>query len=347
MEENQSIPMNSSVPDLRKLIVLNPDGTYTRLLHYPTVPADSSSSLLPVLTKDIQINSTKKTWLRIYLPRHLLHSSSNRLPLIVYYHGGSFIFFAADSTFHHDFCIIMSQRIDAVIVSIEYRRAPEHRLPAAYDDAFEALEFIKSSQEDWLTQFTDLSRCFLMGTSAGGNIAYHTGLRVCRSGRELEPLKIQGLVLHHPFFGGLERTGSELRLVNDSSLPLDGNDFMWELSLPVGYDRDHEYCNPMTASSSSSKFIREAGLRVLVLGAYGDPLIDRLVEFAKMLEENGVMMVAHFGEGSHGVELFDSLKAELLFSILKDFFTKMQLNKDNFGSDAINKKRETYHLIKK
>ncbi|XP_065869495.1 carboxylesterase 1-like [Euphorbia lathyris] len=315
---------NQTIPDLRKLIVSNPDGSYTRLLDCPTVSPNSSSSLFPVLTKDIQINSTKKTWLRIYLPRHLLHSSSNRLPLIVYYHGGGFIFFAADSTIHHDFCMIMSQRIDAVIVSVEYRRAPEHRLPAPYDHAFEALEFINSSQEDWLTQFADVSRCFLMGTSAGGNIAHHTGLRVCRSGRELEPLKIQGLVLHHPFFGGLERTGSELRLVNDSSLPLDGNDFMWKLSLPVGYDRDHEYCNPMTASGSSSKFIREAGLRVLVLGAYGDPLIDRHVEFAKMLEENGVMIVAHFGEGFHAVELFESLKAELLFPILKDFFFTSQ-----------------------
>ncbi|XP_065869482.1 carboxylesterase 1-like [Euphorbia lathyris] len=318
MAENQTIPINSSFPDLRKLIVSNPDGSYTRLLQLPTVPPNSSSS--HVLTKDIQINSVNKTWLRIYLPRHILDSSSNRLPLLVYYHGGGFIFTTADSTINHDFCIIMSQRIDAVIVSVEYRCAPEHRLPAAYDDAFEALEFIKSSQEDWLTQFTDVSRCFLMGTSAGGNIAYHTGLRVCRSGRELEPLKIQGLVLHHPYFGGLERTGSELKMGNECSFPLDGNDFLWEFSLPVGSDRDHEYCNPMGSSTNSCQFIREAGLRILVLGCYGDPLIDRHMEFAKMLEDKGVMTVAHFSEGCHGAELMDSSKAELLFLILKDFF---------------------------
>ncbi|XP_065869470.1 carboxylesterase 1-like [Euphorbia lathyris] len=311
-------------PDFRSWIVSNPDGTHTRVFNYPTVPPNSSSSL-PVLTKDIQINSANKTWLRIYLPRHLLDSSSSaannrRLPLLLYFHGGGFVFFAADSTINHDFCVIMSQRIDAVVVSVEYRSAPEHRLPAAYDDAFEALQFIKSSQEDWLTQFADVSRCFLMGTSAGGNIAYHTGLRVCKSGRELEPLKVQGLVLHHPFFGGLERTGSELKMGNNCGLPLDGTDFLWEYSLPVGSDRDHEYCNPMVSGLNKCQIIRESGLRVLVFGAYGDPMIDRQMGFAKMLEDNGVMNVAHFYEGTHGVEFIDSAKAELMFCILIDFF---------------------------
>ncbi|WCJ19301.1 alpha/beta-Hydrolases superfamily protein [Euphorbia peplus] len=328
MEEHQIHPFfNSSI---RTWIVSNPDGSYTRNLNFPSVPSspDPNSSSSHVLSKDIPVNFTKKTWLRIYLPRHLLDSLSTipaanqrSLPLLVFYHGGGFIFTTADSKDNHDFCIFMSQRIEAVIVSVEYRCAPEHRLPAAYEDAFEALQVIKSSQDDWLTRFVDISSCFLMGSSAGGNIAYQTGIRVCNFGRELEPLKVKGLILHCPYFGGLERTGSELKMVNDNFLPLDGNDYMWELSLPIGSDRDHEYCNPKAGVSLSSKLIREAGLRVLLFGSYGDPLIDREVEFAKMLEENGVLIVAHFGEGCHAVEAMDSSKGESMCSILKDFLS--------------------------
>ncbi|WCJ19300.1 alpha/beta-Hydrolases superfamily protein [Euphorbia peplus] len=316
---------SSTVIDYRTWIVSNPDGSYTRHVNFPSVPSspDPNSSSSHVLSKDISVNITKKTCLRVYLPRHLLDSSSTAaqrsLPLLVFYQGGGFMFGNAGLKGAHDFCIFMSQRIEAVIVSVEFRCAPEHRLPAVYEDTFEALQVIKSSKDDWLTRFADISSCFLMGISSGANIAYQTGLRVCRSSQELEPLKVKGLVLLAPYFGGLERTGSESKMVNDTLLPLDGNDYLWELSLPVGSDRDHEYCNPKARINLSSKLIREAGAQVLLFSSYGDPLIDRHVEFAKMLEENGVMIVAHIGEGCHVVEVMDSRKGESMCSILKDF----------------------------
>ncbi|WCJ36565.1 alpha/beta-Hydrolases superfamily protein [Euphorbia peplus] len=328
MAENQPIlTLPSSLPDHRNLVSSNPDGSYTRHLDFPRVPFSPDPNLLsssPVLFKDIPVNSTNKTWLRLYLPRHLLDSNnhSRRLPLLVYYHGGGFVLGSADAKMFHDLCNLISKRIEVVIASIDYRLAPEHRLPAAYEDAFEALEFIKSSQDDWLKRFVDVSNCFLMGSSAGGNISYETGIRVCSSGRELEPLKVRGFVIHHPFFGGLERTGSELKMFNDSLFPIDLSDMMWEYCLPVGSDRDHEYSNPMVKVSSSSKLIRDADSRVLLFGAYDDPLIDRVEQFGKMLEENGVMIEAHFVEGCHGVEMLDSSKAELMCSVLKDFLLK-------------------------
>ncbi|GFY81959.1 carboxyesterase 20 [Actinidia rufa] len=216
----------------------------------------------------------------------------------------------------------MGAHLPAIIVSVDYRLAPEHRLPAAYDDAVEALHWIKIAHEQWLTEFADMSSCFLMGTSAGGNIAYHAGLRVASKVVELEPLKIQGLILHHAFFGGLGRTGSELRLSNDPIVTLSGSDHMWELSLPIGADRDHEYSNPMVNNGSDQlQSVRLAGWRILVTGCHDDLLIDRQIELANMLEEKGLRAVAHFGEGYHSIELLEESKAKELFGVLKNFIS--------------------------
>lgn len=77
-------------------------------------------------------------------------------------------------------------------MSVEYRLAPEHRLPAASDDAIEATHFIKNS-EVWFKEHADYSSCYVMGKSAGGNIAKHAGLRVAHFD-DFEPLKIKGLI---------------------------------------------------------------------------------------------------------------------------------------------------------
>ncbi|KAI9076349.1 hypothetical protein K1719_041712 [Acacia pycnantha] len=84
------------------------------------------------------------------------------------------------------------------------------------------------------------------------------------------------MILVQPFFGGVKRTSSEERLANDTILPLPVTDLVWELSLPVGADRDHEYSNP-TPEKGSKVFdnITRLGWKVLVFGSYGDLLIDR------------------------------------------------------------------------
>ncbi|KZV41053.1 hypothetical protein F511_14029 [Dorcoceras hygrometricum] len=310
-------------PNLDRLgLRRNPDNSIIRVAEtFAKSPACSDPNY-PVLSKDFPINQGSNTWARLYLPKIYCDSNPNiKLPLLVFYHGGGFIIGSAANTILHELCSDLARYTPAIIVSVEYRLAPEHRLPAAYDDGFEALHWIKTSGDEWLTEFADFSHCFLMGQSAGGNIAYQVGLRAALRGGDLLPLKIQGLVLQQPFFGGVERTVSEARLANDEVLPCGSSDLMWELALPLGVDRDHKYSNPR-AEIQPEAFEKMKGQdwRVLVTGCEGDPLIDRQKDVVKLFEENGVKVTGRFEEGGqHGIDLTDKSRYRTLARLLADF----------------------------
>lgn len=305
-------------------VIRNTDGSITR----PELPPRPFSTTIPdhdssVFMKDLVINPTKGTWARIVIPREVLNSE-NKLPLVVYFHGGGFVMaITVDTPVLQKFYATLATEIPAIIVSVDYRHAPENRLPAAYDDCVESLHWIKNSQAELLKKYADLSKCFLLGTSAGGNIAYHVGLRVAQVSEQLKPLEIKGLILHHAFFGGNERTKSELRLVCDKILSLNVGDIMWELGLPIGSDRDHLYCNPMVEIRSNEYLFAEVklqGWKILIIGCDGDPLIDRQIEVSNVLKEKGVKVVDCFSEGGfHGCEFLDDIKLKNMTLVVKEF----------------------------
>lgn len=308
----------------------NPDGSFTRPELPPEVTATTpissySDGNSPVLAKDITINQPKNLWIRVFLPRKTFESSTQnhpKLPLLVFFHGGGFIFQSADFIAYEDIFTTATVENPALIVSVNYRLAPENRLPAAYDDGVDVLNWIKSSPDEWITNFSDTSNTYLMGHSAGANIAYRVGLRAASIAEDLKPLKIKGLILHQPFFSGINRTESELRLEDDEYLPLMRTDIMWNLALPVGSDRDHEYCNPKVGKPDRFDQIKALGWKILVTGQKGDPLSDRQMEFYKMLQENGVETVAKFEEGGfHGNESYNLSKRSGLCQLVKEFVT--------------------------
>ncbi|MFD4433819.1 alpha/beta hydrolase [Nocardia sp. NPDC058497] len=107
--------------------------------------------------------------LRVFRPHH----DGDALPVIVFAHGGGFVFCDLDS--HDEFCRSMAAGVGAVVISVDYRLAPEHPAPAAHDDMLAALRW---AAENAGALGGDPARIALAGDSAGGNLAATVAIAV-------------------------------------------------------------------------------------------------------------------------------------------------------------------------
>ncbi|KAL2478862.1 putative carboxylesterase 18 [Forsythia ovata] len=244
-----------------------------------------------VSSSDITVDPSRNLWFRLFVPRTTNNGGGgggggSALPLIIYYHGGGFSFFGPDSKPCDDFCRCLAAKSPAVIASVNYRLAPEYRYPCQYEDGFDTLRFINAQNYKILPSNVDLNKCFLAGDSAGGNIAHHVAVRACQKSQELDKLVIVGLVAVQPFFGGEERTQSELRLTKAPILNVEGTDRLWTMFLPEGADRNHHAVNvEANFESMDMKNVKFPSTLVIVGGF--DPLQDWQTRYAKWLKKSG------------------------------------------------------------
>ncbi|KAK3195722.1 hypothetical protein Dsin_027032 [Dipteronia sinensis] len=89
-------------------------------------------------------------------------------------------------------------------ISIDYRLAPEHPLPIAYDDSWAGLQWIASHStgsgpKPWINQYVDFRRVYLTSESAGANLAQYVAVQAGAAGG-FDGLKIVGALIVHPFF---------------------------------------------------------------------------------------------------------------------------------------------------
>ena len=106
---------------------------------------------------------------RIYTPA----AGAKPFPVIVYYHGGGFVIATIDT--YDGGARALAMMAKAVVVSVEYRKAPENKFPAAHDDAFAAYKWAMMHAKEI---GGDSSRMALAGESAGGNLAMATAIAV-------------------------------------------------------------------------------------------------------------------------------------------------------------------------
>ncbi|KAJ7560494.1 hypothetical protein O6H91_04G132200 [Diphasiastrum complanatum] len=274
------------------------------------VPANSKP-VKGVASKDVTIDSETGVWVRIFIPcdtKTAVSSSDNnlvKLPVVVYYHGGGFVILCPDFLPYDRFCRNLAREKPCVVISVHYRRAPEHRYPAAYDDSFGVLKWLQSEGQKTLPSNADLSCCVLMGDSAGGNIVHHIGCKA--AAEDLKPVRISRHVLLQPFFGGEERTPSELRLVNVPIISVESADWYWKAYLPPEANRDHPACNVFGPHAAD---ISEVPLppSLVTVGSL-DTLQDWQIRYVEGLKKAGKKVDMLFYAGAiHAFHIFDMQK---------------------------------------
>ncbi|KAK6164737.1 hypothetical protein DH2020_001601 [Rehmannia glutinosa] len=276
-ESKRVVPLNTWILISNFKLAYNmlrrPDGTFNRDLNEfldRKVPAnaipvdgvysfdvvDRATSLLNRVYMAAGENETQ--WGIVELEKPL--SETEIVPVIVFFHGGSFVHSSANSAIYDTFCRRLVSTCKAVVVSVNYRRSPEHRYPCAYDDGWAALNWVHS--RSWLRSGKDNKvYAYLAGDSSGGNIAHHVAVRAAE-----ENVEVLGNILLHPLFGGQERTESENRLDGKYFVKIQDRDWYWRAYLPEGEDRDHPACNVFGPRGRSLEGLKFPKSLVVVAG---------------------------------------------------------------------------------
>ncbi|MGG2081355.1 alpha/beta hydrolase [Lysinibacillus pakistanensis] len=129
-----------------------------------TVPKWESTQapqLASITDRKITVRDGAKINVRIYKP-----SFDKILPVIVYYHGGGWVFGNLESS--DAGCQLLAEKAEAIVVSVDYRLAPEYPFPIPLHDAYDSLVWV---YENILQFGGDATRLSVAGDSAGGNLA--------------------------------------------------------------------------------------------------------------------------------------------------------------------------------
>lgn len=279
------------------------DGTFNRELEEfldRKVPANA----IPVdgvLSFD-HVDRNSGLFNRVYLPSSLREeneaqwsikdlerplSTTEIVPVIIFFHGGSFSHSSANSAIYDTFCRRLVSNCSAAVVSVNYRKSPEHRYPCAYEDGWAALKWVKSRK--WLQSGKESKvYVYMAGDSSGGNIVHHVAARAAATVEEEEEgekIEVLGNILLHPLFGGEKRTESEMRLDGKYFVRVQERDWYWRAFLPEGEDRDHPACNPFGPKGKSLVGIKFPKSLVCVAGL--DLLQDWQLAYVEGLQNSG------------------------------------------------------------
>jgi acetyl esterase len=198
-----------------------------------------------------------------------------RQPVVIYVHGGGWVI--ADIDTYDASARALALRVPAMVVSIEYRHAPEHRFPAAHDDVLAATQWV---MEHVAELGGDPARVAIAGESAGGNMAAATCLSLKRM--------------------GLRMPSCQLLVYPVTSTSTDWNSFRENAdaqplhSAMMGWFTKHLLASPAQAHDDRLALLEApledlAGLPpALVITAERDPLLDQAEAFAERLRAAGV-----------------------------------------------------------
>jgi acetyl esterase len=204
--------------------------------------------------------------LRIYTP-----AGNAPRPILVNYHGGGWVIGDLDTS--DAACRDMANGLGCIVVSVDYRLAPEHRFPAAVDDSYDAL--------CWVAQNAGAlggnGKLLVAGESAGGNLA----AVMCLKARDEGGPAITAQVLLYPVTDADLTRDSYRRNGEGYLLSTDTMRWFWDTYCPAD-QRTHPYASPLRAIN-----LRDLPPAVIATAEF-DPLCDEGAAFAGALAAAGV-----------------------------------------------------------
>ncbi len=246
--------------------------------------------------------------LRVYTPK----AGSAPMPIIVYYHGGGFVI--ANLDVYDASAKSLAAQVGAIVVSVAYRLAPEHKFPTAHNDAFAAYQWVVNNAKSLNGDGTKIA---VAGESAGGNLAVNTAIKA----RDTKIMIPTAILAVYPVAGADMNTPSYVK--NANAKPLDKAMMMWFVK---------NYLNNLTEAKDPRINLVTANLKGLppttIITAEIDPLQSDGMNLAEKLKAAGVTVdskdysgVTHefFGMGTVVPEAKDAMAyaAERLKKALK------------------------------
>lgn len=206
---------------------------------------------------------------RIYTPE-----GSGPFPVITYFHGGGFV--VGDLDTQDMIARGLAGGADSIVVSVEYRLAPEHKFPAAFEDGWAATQWAAAHAAEL---GGDPALLGVAGDSAGGVIASACALLARDAGAP--KLAVQ-LNWYGPGIHPIPEEGSAIEYANGPILKLDDAHFFWEQHIRDESDYDDFRASPIKAT-------RHDGLAaVFIASAECDPIRDAVEAYAPVLKAAGV-----------------------------------------------------------
>ncbi len=207
---------------------------------------------------------------RLYTPADAAASR----PVLVYAHGGGWVVGSVQT--HDPFCRLLCDAAGVIVLSVEFRLAPEHRFPASLDDMLLAYKWTADHAGNF---GGDAERLVLGGDSAGANLAAVTANRICATAEAVRPAALMLLypVTDHPSAGHNSYTGNSTGCGLDASLM----EWFWGQYAP-DVSPDDPRISPLRLESLPTL------PPTLVATAEYDPLRDEGIAYAVKLKAAGV-----------------------------------------------------------